>query len=90
MAMDERLKRNSFVGLPGSTLKKAYIGRKYGMRSLSKNSEFVILSLDRGIQRILKRLDSLFSASADQTSLRRNDNFLLNREFLDRLSVSVS
>jgi hypothetical protein len=80
MAMDERHKRNSFVVLPGSAVKKAYIGRKYGMRSLSKNSEFAILRLDRGIQRILKRLDS---------RLRGNDDFLLNRSFLDRLCVSV-
>ncbi len=51
---------------------------KYGMWSLSKNSVLVILRFDRGIQKILKTLDSRF---------RENDDFLWKCQFLDRLSV---
>ena len=46
------------------------------MWSLSKNSEFVILRLDRGRQKVLKTLDS---------RLRGNDEFLWKCQFLDRL-----
>ena len=51
---------------------------KLGTQSLSKNSVFVILRLDRGIQNVLKRLDS---------RLRGNDDFLWKCLFLDRLCV---
>ncbi|MFA4828349.1 MAG: hypothetical protein WC594_03960 [Thermodesulfovibrionales bacterium] len=44
--------------------------------SLSKNSVFVILRLDRGIQKVLKTLDSRF---------RENDDFLWKCQFLDKL-----
>jgi hypothetical protein len=45
------------------------------MKSLSKNSVFVILRLDRVIQKVLKTLDSRF---------RENDDFLWESQFLDR------
>jgi len=48
------------------------------MWSLSKNSVFVILRLDRGIQKVLKTLDSRF---------RENDDFLWKCQFLDKLCV---
>jgi hypothetical protein len=50
----------------------------YWQRSLSKNSGFVILRLDRGIHDLLKRLDS---------RLRENDELLSETLFLDRLNV---
>jgi len=50
------------------------------MWSLSKNSTFVILRLDRGIQKVLKTLDS---------RLRENDDFMWEWEFLDKLHIPI-
>jgi len=50
------------------------------MWSLSKNSVFIILRLDRGIQKRLKTLDSRF---------RENDDLLWECQFLDRLCVPI-
>lgn len=49
-----------------------------GTLSPSKNSDFVIPWLDRGIQNILKRLDS---------RLRENDDFISKWQFLDKLRM---
>lgn len=65
------MRKNAFV------LRVAITFLKYGKWSLSKNSVFVILRLDRGIQKVLKTLDSRLSSFVVlRRTGRENDNFI--------------